>query len=119
MTQDEIMVLKAEIFDIIQKQEEQTAIANSLQQKKLQKLQELKNIELKSSDDMIKAKAEIFDIMQEQEVYISMVNELQQTKAQKLQKLQSILQSIKDVPRPQSTQDKTGHNINVTNINKI
>jgi hypothetical protein len=97
MVQDETIVLKAEIFDIIQMQEEKTAIANSLQQVKLQKLQELKSIGQETqtiaenySDNIIKIKAEIFDIMQEQEGYIAMVNEHQQAKAQKLQKLKTI-----------------------------
>ena len=97
MIQDETIILKAEIFDIIQKQEEQTAIANSLQQAKLQKLQWLKNAEQKTADDIIKTKAEIFDIMQEQEGYITVINDLQQTKVQKLQ----TLQSIKNMPRLQ------------------
>jgi hypothetical protein len=90
MVQDETTILKAEIFDIIQKQEEQTSIVNTLQQTKLQKLQELKNIGQKTADDIIKVKADIFDIMQEQEKYIAVVNELQQAKSQKLQKLQSV-----------------------------
>lgn len=97
MAQEEIIKIKAEIFDIIQKQEEHTVVVNNLQQAKLQKLQELKNSGQKMPEDIIKTKAEIFDIMQEQEKYIAIVNELQQTKAQKLQKLQS----IKDVPVPQ------------------
>jgi hypothetical protein len=97
MVQDEITILKAEIFDIIQEQEEKTNMANSLQQIKLQKLekqlkplQELQNIEQKTADDIIRTKAELFDIIQEQDGYIAMINELQQTKAQKLQKLQSM-----------------------------
>jgi hypothetical protein len=105
MIQDEAIILKSEIFDIIQKQEEQTNVTNILQQKKLQKFEELREISKEISntitkqtkeleniqetaDNIMIIKAEIFDIMEEQDKYITRTNELQQIKAKKLQKLQ-------------------------------
>lgn len=88
MTQEEILKIKAEIFDIICQQEEYIAIANTIQQAKNQKIQQLRNIEKTSSaEDIIKLKAEIFDIILKREEYIAITNDLQQTKAQKLQLL--------------------------------
>ncbi len=95
MAQEEIMKIKAEIFDIICQQEEYLAIANTLQQERNQKTQQLittakccQNIEKTSSaEDIIKLKAEIFDIILKREEYIAVANGLQQTKAQKLQQL--------------------------------
>lgn len=88
MAQEEIMKIKAEIFDIISKQEEYVATAKIIQQTRDQKIQYLRDVENKSSpDEIIKLKAEIFDIMLKQEEYVSATNALQQTKAQKLQQL--------------------------------
>ncbi len=47
MTQEEIIKLKAEMFDIIRQQELYVANANYLQQKRTEKLQELKDAEQK------------------------------------------------------------------------
>lgn len=88
MTQEEIMKIKAEIFDIICQQEEYVTVANTVQQERNQKTQQLKNIEKTSpAEDIIKLKAEMFDIILKREEYIAVANELQQTKARKLQQL--------------------------------
>lgn len=55
MAQEEIIKLKAEIFDIICQQEEYVAAANTVQQEKNQKIQYLRNIEKTSlAEDIIK-----------------------------------------------------------------
>lgn len=95
MAQEEILKIKAEIFDIICQQEEYVSVANTLQQERNQKTQQLitttkccQNIEkTSSSEDIIKLKAEIFDIILNREKYMAIANDLQQTKSQKLQQL--------------------------------
>jgi len=102
MAQEEIIKLKAEIFDIICQQEEYIAVANTIQQEKNQKIQQLKNIEKTSSaEDIIKLKAEIFDIILKREEYIAVANELQQTKARKLQQLANVQkdQQSQNIPK--------------------
>ena len=84
---EEIIKLKAEIFDIIQKQEEYISMANGLQQAKLDKLKQLKD---SIADDTIKLKAEIFDIMQQQEEYMTLANTLQQSKSDKMKQLKDM-----------------------------
>ncbi len=83
---EEITKIKAEIFDIIQQQEECVAATNVLQETKNQKLQQLKDTKL-SPDEIIIMKAEIFDIIQKQEEYIAKANNLQQNRIEKMQKL--------------------------------
>jgi len=88
---EEIIKLKAEIFDIIRQQELYVINTNNLQQKRSQKMQELKDIEQKGIlDDIIKMKAQIFDIINQQDAYIAASNDLQQLKLQKLQTLNNI-----------------------------
>lgn len=88
MIQEEILKIKAEIFDIICQQEEYVSVANTLQQERNQKTQQLRNIEKTSlAEDIIKLKAEIFDIILNREKYMAIANDLQQTKSQKLQQL--------------------------------
>jgi len=90
---EEIIKLKAEIFDIIRQQELYIANANHLQQKRIEKLQELGDVEQKGvSEEIIKIKSQAFDIMIQQEAYISETNKLQQIKAQKLQILNELEQ---------------------------
>lgn len=105
---EEIVKIKAEIFDIICQQEEYIAAANTLQQTRTQRVQQLKDKEqsLKVSqdpekkpleDEIIKIKAEIYDIISKQDEYMAAANTLQQTKAQKLQQLAGMQ---KDIPTP-------------------
>lgn len=90
---EEIIKLKAEIFDIIRQQEAYIANANNLQQKRTEKVQELRNAEQKGSlEEIMKLKAQAFDIMIQQEAYISETNKFQQIKAQKLQILNDMEQ---------------------------
>ena len=91
MVQGEIIKIKAEIYDLICQQDEYVSAANTVQQEKNQKIQQLKDYQLpeknSSPDDIIKLKAEIFDIMLKQEEYVSAANTLQQKKSEKLQQL--------------------------------
>lgn len=91
MAQEDIIKIKAEIYDIICQQDEYVTSANTVQQEKNQKVQQLKDYQRPekntSPDDIIKLKAEIFDIMLRQEEYVAAANTLQQTKSQKLQQL--------------------------------
>ena len=89
---EEIIKLKAEIFDIIRQQELYVANANHFQQKRIEKLQELRDAEHKGSEEIIKIKSQAFDIMIQQEAYISETNKLQQIKVQKLQILSELEQ---------------------------
>lgn len=101
---EEIIKLKAEIFDIIRQQELYIANANNLQQKRLQKTKELKDIEQKSSpEDITKLKAQIFDIIDQQDAYIAASNDLQQLKIQRLQTLNDIESQISQIPAQIST----------------
>lgn len=93
MTED-IIKLKAEIFDIIRQQESYVANANHFQQKRTEKLQELRDAEQKGSEEIIKIKSQAFDIIIQQEAYISETNKLQQMKAEKLQLLNELEQKI-------------------------
>ena len=91
MAQGEIIKIKAEIYDLICQQEEYVATANTVQQEKNQKVQQLKDCQRpeknSSPDDINKLKAEIFDVMLKQEEYVAAANTLQKTKSQKLQQL--------------------------------
>ncbi len=87
---EEMIKLKAEIFDIIRQQELYVVNANHFQQKRTEKLQELRDAEQKGSEEIIKIKSQAFDIMIQQETYISEANKLQQMKAQKLQILNEL-----------------------------
>lgn len=101
MVQEEIIKLKAEIYDIICQQEEYITMTNTVQQTKSQKVQLLKNIEKTSpAEDIIKLKAEIFDIIQKQEEYIIITNNLQQQKLEKIQRLRILeKEKILDIER--------------------
>ena len=95
---EDIIKLKAEIFDIIQKQEEYISMANGLQQTKSDKLKQLKD---SIADDAMKLKAEIFDLIQQQEEYMSLANNLQQSKSDKLKQLKDIqTRKIQDMKLP-------------------
>lgn len=89
---EEMIKLKAEIFDIIRQQELYIANTNNLQQKRTEKLQELRDAEQKGSEEIIKIKSQAFDIMIQQETYISEANKLQQMKTQRLQALNELEQ---------------------------
>lgn len=91
---EDIIKLKAEIFDLVQKQEEYVSKANELQQSKNLKLRMLKD---SIGDDLLKLKAEIFDLMQEQEQSLALANGLQQTKSDKLKELKDL--QIKAIPQ--------------------
>ncbi|OGT36562.1 MAG: hypothetical protein A3F11_00470 [Gammaproteobacteria bacterium RIFCSPHIGHO2_12_FULL_37_14] len=102
MAQEEIIKLKAEIFDIIRQQELYVANANHLQQKRTEKLQELRDAEQKGvSEEITKIKSQAFDIMIQQEAYISETNKLQQMKTQKLQILNELEQNLEKQQVPQ------------------
>ena len=94
MVVEEIIKIKAEIYDIICQQEEYVSSVNVVQQEKNLKVQQLKDLQRPETnafpDDIIKLKAEIFDIMLKQEDYVSAANTLQQKKSQKLQQLVDI-----------------------------
>lgn len=92
---EEIIKLKADIFDIIRQQEVYITNANQLQQKRTEKLQELKEKEQNGTpEDIIKIKSQGYDIIIQQELYISETNRLQQIKTQELQKLNELEQNI-------------------------
>jgi molybdate-binding protein len=93
MAQEEIINIKAELYDIICQQEEHVAAANAVQQEKIKKVQQLKNGQQQqnlSPEDIIKLKAEIFDMILKQEEYMAVANALQQNKSHKLQQLADI-----------------------------
>jgi hypothetical protein len=109
---EEIIKLKAEIFDIIRQQESYVANANHFQQKRIEKLQELRDAEQKGLEEITKIKSQAFDIIIQQEAYISETNKLQQMKAQKLQILSELEQGtvqqqtlpIQEAPNQQAHQ---------------
>lgn len=102
---DDIITLKAEIFDIIRQQELYILNANRLQQKRAEKLQELRDAEQKGlSEDIIKIKSQAFDIMIQHEAYMLEINRLQDTKAQKLQILNDSEQRVQQSQQSNQTQ---------------
>lgn len=102
---EEIIKLKAEIFDIIRQQEAYIANANNLQQKRTEKVQELRNAEQKGSlEDIMKLKAQAYDIITQQDAYIAAANNVQQTKTQKLQILNEMEQKAQALDIQQISQ---------------
>lgn len=102
---EEIIKLKAEIFDIIRQQEAYIANANNLQQKRLQKTQELKSVEEKGNiEEIMKLKSQAYDIITQQDAYIASANNLQEIKIQKLQILNKMEQKAQELDIQQIAQ---------------
>lgn len=104
---DDIIKLKAEIFDIIRQQELYVSNANRLQQKRTEKLQELRDVEQKGlAEEITRIKSQAFDIMIQQEAYISEINKLQDIKIQKLQILNELEQKVQQQTSDQHQQSQ-------------